>query len=228
EKHNIEFLFIEGLAYGKLNQKAKSQKAFDEMVRVGGQSPQMYLLLGKLNIDFFYNKQAALELNKAIAQDPKLPFAHYNLGVVYQRLGELDQAVEEYKKEIAISPREPWSYENLAKITLDRGNPDEAIPLFRRALSLYSKLSNSWAGLGRAYSQKRQFAQAITSYHRALTLDPDNAKFHYQLGQAYLRSGEKAAAQKEFAETRSLQKSSVERQAERLSGRLPAADGSAP
>jgi tetratricopeptide (TPR) repeat protein len=228
EKHNIDFLFMQGISSGKLDQKAESQRAFDEMVRVGGQSPQFHLLLSKLYIDFFYNQQADLELNKAIAQNPNLPFAHYNLGVVYQRLGRLDKAVEEYKKEITISPREPWSYENLAKITLDRGSPDEAIPLFRHALSLYSKLSASWAGLGRAYSQKRQFDQAITCYHRALALDPDNAKFHYQLGQAYLKSGEKTAAQKEFAETRRLQMSSVERQAERLSGRLPEAEGSTP
>jgi tetratricopeptide (TPR) repeat protein len=228
EKRSIDFLFMQGISYGKLNQKAESQKAFDELVRVGGESPQMHLLLGKLYLDFFYNEQAALELNKAIARKPNLPFAHYNLGVVYQRLGQLDKAVEEYKKEIAISPREPWSYENLAKITLDRGSPDEAIPLFRRALSLYSELSNSWAGLGRAYSQKKQFGEAITCYHRALTLDPDNAKFHYQLGQAYLKSGEETAAQKEFAETRRLQKSSVERQAERLSGKLPEGEGSTP
>src|SRR5574340_852538 len=83
----------------------------------------------------------------------------------------------------------------------------------------------AWAGLGRAYSEKKQFEQAIACYQRALTLDPDNANFHYQLGQAYLKSGKKTAAQKEFGETRKLQRSSVERQAERLSGRLPEAEG---
>ncbi|HEX5411173.1 MAG TPA: tetratricopeptide repeat protein [Terriglobia bacterium] len=36
EKDNLDFLFVEGISYGKLNQKAESQKAFDQMVRIGG------------------------------------------------------------------------------------------------------------------------------------------------------------------------------------------------
>ena len=43
-------------------------------------------------------------------------FAHYNLGVVLQREGRLDEAARQFETEMTITPQEPWSYENRGQI----------------------------------------------------------------------------------------------------------------
>lgn len=72
----------------------------------------MHLLLGKVYLDTYRNSEAEDELKKTLAGDPAMPFAHYDLGVLYQRLGQLDKAAAEFEKEMQISPDEPWSYQS--------------------------------------------------------------------------------------------------------------------
>ena len=83
------------------------------------------------------------------------------------------------------------------------------------------KLPPSLAGLGRAYLRKGQTEQAVSFLQRAVTLQPDSANYHYQLGQAYLKKGQRAEAQKEFAEQHRLQAAEVNKQGDRIFGRLP-------
>jgi tetratricopeptide (TPR) repeat protein len=87
-------------------------------------------------------------LQKSIALDPKLSFAHYNLGVAYQRLGMLQKAGKEFDQEMAITPQEPWSYENRGEVCLDLGQTDMAIKFYREALARRAQLPNSLAGWG--------------------------------------------------------------------------------
>ena len=48
---------------------------------------------------------AVPELNRAIASNPKLPFAHFTLGVAHVRLGDNDDLAEqEFRKDIAVEP----------------------------------------------------------------------------------------------------------------------------
>jgi tetratricopeptide (TPR) repeat protein len=93
--------------------------------------------------------------------------------------------------------------------------------LFQKALAINPKLTPSLAGLGRAYLRQGKTEEAISYLERAVALQPDSANYHYQLGQAYLKKGMRAEAQKQFAEQHKLQAAQVEKQAERLSGRLP-------
>jgi tetratricopeptide (TPR) repeat protein len=74
-------------------------------------------------------------LQESIALAPKLSFAHYNLGVAYQRLGILEKAGKEFDLEMTITPREPWSYENRGEVCLDLGQTDMSIKFYREALA---------------------------------------------------------------------------------------------
>jgi tetratricopeptide (TPR) repeat protein len=98
---------------------------------VGDDTPHLHLLLGKAYLDLSENSKAETELLKAVEGDPRLLFASYDLGVLYQRLGKLTEAAKYYDREIHVSSNESWSYESRGGMWLDQGNPDRAIPLFR-------------------------------------------------------------------------------------------------
>ena len=70
--------------------------------------------------------------------------------------------------------------------------------------------------------------EAVTYLKRALAIQPDSANKHYQLGQAYLKLGERAQAQKEFAEQAKLQAEARDQQGDRMTGRLPESSRSSP
>jgi tetratricopeptide (TPR) repeat protein len=69
--------------------------------------------------------------------------------------------------------------------------------------------------------RKAQPKEAVGFYEKAVKLQPDSASFHYQLGQAYLRSGEREKAKEQFAEAAKRQAEARNKQAERLTGKLP-------
>ena len=54
--------------------------------------------------------EAALELEKALAQDPSFALAHSALAVVYGRLGRHDDAIKHGLKVCELEPNEPFSF----------------------------------------------------------------------------------------------------------------------
>ena len=80
QKTNLDFLYVLGIAYQKLGRTQDSTLTFEQLVRAGGDSAQLHLLMGKAHLDLSEISLAQAELEKAISLDPKLPFAHYNLG----------------------------------------------------------------------------------------------------------------------------------------------------
>ena len=68
----------------------------------------------------FVNKQdfknAKKYYRKAIKKDPKFVEAYDNLGVVYRKLGDLDEAIKCYKTSIELYPDGAMAHQNLALI----------------------------------------------------------------------------------------------------------------
>ena len=222
QKTNLDFLYVLGISYGRLKRTEESTRTFEQLVRAGGDSAQLHLLMGKAHLDLEELSLAQGELEKSVALDPKLHFAHYNLGVVYQKQGKLDQAAAEYKAEMQLTPDDPGSAENLGLVYLEQGDPDGALAILQQALKIDPKLYKSLDGMGKAYLRKGQPAQAIPYFQRALVLAPDSAKMHYQLGQAYLKTGQREKGQKEISEAGRLQAKARENFEDVISGKLPA------
>ena len=81
--------------------------------------------------------QPALQaFQKAVALDPKYLKARYNMGVTYDRLGQMKYAEFIYRILIRDFPEFALAYDSLAVSLSKSGRGREAVPFHERAISL--------------------------------------------------------------------------------------------
>ena len=97
---------------------------------------------------------------KSVQLDPQDAEAYYNLGIVMQDLGRLDEAEAIYKKAITLKP-DHKAYNNLGIVMQELGRLDEAEASYKKAITLkpdfIQAIKNRWLLL---FSQKR-FEEAL-------------------------------------------------------------------
>ena len=97
---------------------------------------------------------------KSVQLDPQDAEAYYNLGIVMQELGRLDEAEAIYKKAITLKP-DHKAYNNLGIVMQELGRLDEAEAIYKKAITLkpdfLQAIKNKWLLL---FSQKR-FEEAL-------------------------------------------------------------------
>ena len=97
---------------------------------------------------------------KSVELDPQDAEAYYNLGIVMQELGRLDEAEAIYKKAITLKP-DHKTHNNLGIVMQELGRLDEAEASYKKAIKLkpdfIQAIKNRWLLL---FSQKR-FDEAL-------------------------------------------------------------------
>ncbi|MDP3920293.1 MAG: tetratricopeptide repeat protein [Candidatus Omnitrophota bacterium] len=81
-------------------------------------------------------ESSARELEQASMMHPSFLEAHYNLGVVYRRLGEFEKAREEFKQVLVLDPTLAGPYMQMGEIYETQGFFDEARDMYLKARDL--------------------------------------------------------------------------------------------
>ena len=105
-----------------------------------------------------------------------------NIGVCYEKQGNLKMATKSYEKAISINPRFYRSYNNLGIIYYKLKDFNKARAAYERALLLNPGSSQSEINLALVYEQLRRDGLARRTLERVLANDPENAEAHYNLG----------------------------------------------
>ena len=86
-----------------------------------------------------------------VLDDPLTPEEHINLGVAYEKKGELDSAIEEFKK---ASKKLPIAYLYLGNAYMQKGDIDEAEKYYRKAIKKQPDLADAYNNLAWLYYNK--------------------------------------------------------------------------
>ena len=191
-----------GTSYGMLKRNEDSFHSFEMMVKTGGDTPHLHLLLGKAYLALGQTDKAAEELKRAAARD--IPFAHYYLGVLHRQLGNLELAQVEFEHETQIDPTNTMALNEVAEISLDQADPRSAIAVLEEGLGHNHESPELLGTLGRAYLQVGEESRAIAVLKRAIALSPSTGSYHYELGRAYLKAGRRSEAHGELERARTL------------------------
>ncbi len=143
-------------------------------------------------------------LVQAIKIAPDTSYTWSNLGVVYSRNGQLEDAKNSYLTALRINPAETVALNNLHTIYIVEGDLVRAqrvkskVEKHRRKNPYYLHRLSSQA-LG-----EQRFEDAIELLKQAIKLNKEEYRFHFTLARSLLLNGEEAAALQSLAQAKLL------------------------
>jgi arylsulfatase A-like enzyme/Flp pilus assembly protein TadD len=183
---------------------------FEEALSIDPEHGSMaYNLLGAALLEKKNLERSEEALLKALELRPRIPDAHYNLGLLYEEKGDLGRAMEEYKKEIEIHPGAHPAHFNLALLYGKTGLLREQVRELQEAIQAEESFARAYLFLAKAHLDLNEnFEEAIALAKKGLALEPEAKSAplgHYVLADIYNRQGRWAEYSAELEKGRALE-----------------------
>jgi Flp pilus assembly protein TadD len=118
-----------------------------EQARISGEARSQYDAASRLLEQERYREGIALLL-EVTQKAPDVAAPYINLGIAYQRVGDLEQAEASLKKAIEINPSHPVAYDELGLLYRQTGRFAAARASYEKALAIHSGFHFAHRNLG--------------------------------------------------------------------------------
>jgi len=167
---------------------------------------EIYFKRGICNLTLGMNLKALNDFDEALShaskQDQK--DIHFNRGLVFKNMGELDQAVNSFCVVISLEPENVEAHVNRGVILYEMGKIDKAIQDFEKAIELDPKNTKAYYSRGKIYQDLKKIDKAKRDFDKAIEADPANAHAYYARGSILFELGDIDAAKQDFDKTLEL------------------------
>ena len=148
--------------------------------------------------------QAEKDYHEILQKNPSYPGIHFRLArLLLSRPNPgpnfQDEARKELQEELRIDPSNAGAEYVSGELSRQTQDFAGAVQHFTRATELDGNFADAWLGLGMSLLSEKEYAPAIAPLKTAVRLEPGNPAGHYALATAFARSGNKEAAEREFA-----------------------------
>jgi tetratricopeptide (TPR) repeat protein len=166
-------------------------------------SPLMLLFLFFLLRGYFSDivstqrARASFKQNlEAATINPRDSSAHYNLGLIHQQRGELDQARERFHRAIDIDSEELDAHYQLGRISRAQNRLPDAVGHFEQVVQRDQAhaLHEIWREIGATYIAADQYSDARDALERFLDRRPNDPEALYLIGRAHAGLGDQKEA----------------------------------
>ena len=141
--------------------------------------------------------RAAFKQNlEAATINPRDSSAHYNLGLIHQQRGELDQARERFQRAIEIDADELDAHYQLGRIARAQSRLAEAIGHFEQVVQRdqFHAQNEIWREIGATYIAAGQFGDGRDALEKFLDRRTNDPEGLYLMGRAYAGLGDNQEA----------------------------------
>ena len=154
-------------------------------------SETAYAGIGRICSEMDSVPEARVFLEKGLELHPQSAALNFNLGLVFQSLGQHSQAVRLFQKAMELRGAQtlPLDWIQLGTAQQAGGNSKEAESSFLKGLSLDPHLAQGHFELGKLYFQQAAYDRAEKSLEKAIQLDSRLLGAYYQYGLVCLRNG---------------------------------------
>jgi tetratricopeptide (TPR) repeat protein len=164
---------------------------------------------------------AAYHFREVTRLDPLRAGAYINLGAVYNRLEQFEEAIPVLRRGIQLDAHRAEGYYNLGLVHRRKGQIDLAIEAYREATRVNPRMADAHYNLANLYLEREHYPLAIAHYQQALELRPNWEKAEHGLAQAEAAQG---AQDLPLATATALAGTAETQHAEGSTGNLPALD----
>ena len=125
----------------------------------------------------------------AVQLEPTNPGYLYNLGWLYDQIGETAKSTDLYKRAIQASPLSFEAMNNLALTYGEAGEPGRALPLLEEAIKTDPENEVAYFNMASYHVRRRDWKSALENYDSVLEINPMNAAASIEKGRIYLELG---------------------------------------
>ncbi len=164
-------------------------------------NPRCWMALNNLGADRLAENrldEARVLLERAISVRPDHSNARMNLGVVLQRQGHVEQAIEQFNA-AAQDRRHRSAHFRIGQLRAEQGRYAEAVAHYRQALAADPGRAQLLNALATALARDDRLGEAVADYRLALAADPDLLDARYNLALLLAQRGEADEAREQFA-----------------------------
>lgn len=133
--------------------------------------------------------EAEIVCRQVLTADSQNPDALHLLGLLADRLGRRDEAVDLIGQAIATGPGRAEWHADLGAVLRSLGRLDESVACYRQALVMAPGSPAAHYNLGVVFQEAGRFDEAFALYERAVAMQPDFALAHNNLGVALHKLG---------------------------------------
>ena len=200
--------FTLAMAYVKLGRQDWARLQLEKLLSEHPNNALYLYWLARIDYDAQNYASAIRRLGKVIAIDGQMMRAYDLLGLCYDYLGKMDEALKSYNRAVELNrlqPRpSPWPNLDLAVSLIAISRFPEAEENLREALRHDPNLPQANYQLGRVLEMQGKYQDALQLLQRASELDPAFAEPHYLLGRIYHRLGRTEQAKSEIEKFKNL------------------------
>jgi protein O-GlcNAc transferase len=194
KQKSLNTIHDEAVALHHRNRYKPAEKRYKQFLLWCPESAIGWLSLAKLYYAETQTEQCLEALHRSLALNPEVADLHYTFGQVFERIGDLGQAIAAYQQAIALDPKRVDSFNNLANIFAGAGQYEQASQLLQQALLVVPTHAGLYINLGNALFQGGHTDEAIAAYEKALELKPYTPDILHNLAIAHEKKGDRAEA----------------------------------
>lgn len=185
QTNTVSEILSKAINYYKSKEYERAKNEFKSVLRNDSKNEEALQYLGTiawLDSDF----EIALTYYLQVVEiSPNTVNALYNLGITYQKLGKLDDAIEFIEKAIKVNPNEKmlFIHASLAK-SLGR-HQTVSLKDYQRVLEFNPTSINALGNSGRLYEDLKQYDKALEMYNKITKLAPEKGMAYYDKAIVY-------------------------------------------
>lgn len=149
-----------------------------------------YCLLAQHMEQANHQAKALYFYQKAVEMVPEQADANIQLGSIYYKQHNIEQAISCYLQALKSRPNDPHILFNLGLFYLRQQSWTEAIEYSKKTIELDPSHEKAYINLGTAYEKTNNQTEAVAAYQKAAQLDPESFDNQHRLGNLF-RSLEK-------------------------------------